>query len=106
MTEIKKIDEPEFLLEKCIEAQRSLISGFKGDERCDLNLWKEACNPNQVAISLTGEPTFYPQLGEFIELCRKKVMTSFLVTNGTTPDELAKLETIPTQLYVTIAAPN
>ena len=33
-------------------------------------------------------------------------MTTFLVTNGTTPKALADLDPLPTQLYVTIAAPT
>jgi tRNA wybutosine-synthesizing protein 1 len=102
----KDYDEPEMILEESISAQKPLISGFKGDERCDKNLWNEALKPNQVAISLTGEPTLYPYLGDFIKLCHKKGMTTFLVTNGTTPHILEKLDPLPTQLYVTVAAPN
>ena len=33
-------------------------------------------------------------------------MTTFLVTNGTRPEALEELSTMPTQLYVTLAAPN
>jgi tRNA wybutosine-synthesizing protein 1 len=33
-------------------------------------------------------------------------MTTFLVTNGTFPEVLEKLSPLPTQLYVTVAAPN
>ena len=98
--------EPEALLDGCIEEQRSLISGFKGDDRCDPGMWEEARNPTQVAISLSGEPTLYPLLGDFIELCKRRGMTTFLVTNGSVPKALAELDTLPTQLYVTVAAPN
>lgn len=101
-----QLDEPEDILEMSIEAQKELVSGFKGDERCDPDMWKEARDPNQVAISLTGEPTFYPRLGEFIEACKGNGMTTFLVTNGTTPKVLENLDPLPTQLYVTLAAPN
>jgi len=98
--------EPEELLEKCMAEQRLLVSGFKGDNRCDPKLWDEAREPNQVAISLSGEPTLYPELGEFIELCKRRGMTTFLVTNGSVPKSLERLSTLPTQLYVTVAAPN
>jgi len=98
--------EPEELLEGCIREQRMLVSGFKGDDRCDPGMWEEAKNPNQVAISLSGEPALYPYLGEFIELCTRKGMTTFLVTNGSVPKALESLDTLPTQLYVTVAAPN
>jgi tRNA wybutosine-synthesizing protein 1 len=103
---IDEPDDPEFILEKSLDAQRSLTTGFKGDDRCDLRLWEEAQKPNQVAISLTGEPTFYPRLGEFIECCHKRKMTTFVVSNGTTPKILEKLDPLPTQLYITVAAPN
>jgi tRNA wybutosine-synthesizing protein 1 len=99
-------DDADFVLENAIAAQKPLISGFKGDPRCDKKLWDEALTPNQVAISLSGEPTLYPHLGEFIELCHKKGMTTFLVTNGTTPMILENLDPLPTQLYVTVAAPT
>ncbi len=102
--EIKKYDEPEFILEKSIDAQRELISGFKGDSRCKKEMFEEASNPNQVAISLSGEPTIYPKLSEFIEVCRKKNMTTFVVSNGTKPDVIENLK--PTQLYVSVSAPN
>lgn len=98
--------EPEKLLDRCVAEQRLLISGFKGDDRCDPKLWQEAREPNQVAISLSGEPTLYPELGEFIALCKRRGMTTFLVTNGSVPNALEKLSPLPTQLYVTIAAPN
>jgi tRNA wybutosine-synthesizing protein 1 len=101
-----EFDDAERILVEAIAAQKPLISGFKGDPRCDRNLWNEAIKPNQVAISLSGEPTLYPHLGDFIELCHKNGMTTFLVTNGTTPKILENLDPLPTQLYVTVAAPN
>ena len=104
--EIKDLDDPKYILDQCIEAQRRLITGFKGDSRCDQKKWKEANDPNMVACSLSGEPTLYPNLGEFFEECHKKNMTTFLVTNGTNPKALENLDTLPKQLYVSIVAPN
>ena len=69
-------------------------------------MWLEANEPNMVACSLSGEPTMYSRLGEFFEACHKRGMTTFLVTNGTLPEALEKLDPLPTQLYVTVAAPN
>ena len=69
-------------------------------------MWEEARDPNQVAISLTGEPTMYPYLGEMIEEYHKRGFTTFLVTNGTFPKALENLDPLPTQLYVSIDAPN
>ncbi len=99
-------DDPAEILDQAISAQRKLITGFKGDERCNQTYWREANEPNQVAISLSGEPTLYPRLSEFIELCKRRNMTTFLVTNGTRPDILETLDPLPTQLYVSVTAPN
>ena len=104
--EIKKLDDPRYILDQCIEAQRRLITGFKGDSRCDQKKWKEANDPNMVACSLSGEPTLYTNLGGFFEECHKKNMTTFLVTNGTNPKVLENLDPLPKQLYVSIVAPN
>jgi len=104
--EIWEMDEPKYILDKSIEAQRRLITGFKGDARCNQKKWKEANEPNMVACSLSGEPTLYPRLGEFFEECHKRNMTTFLVTNGTNPDLLRNLDPLPKQLYVSVVAPN
>ncbi|MDG6223954.1 MAG: 4-demethylwyosine synthase TYW1 [Candidatus Thermoplasmatota archaeon] len=99
-------DDPEKIVEGTIAAQRRLVAGFKGDERCDPAMWEEARAPNQVAISLTGEPTFYPYLGALIAAYRRRDFTTFLVTNGTMPHVLRDLDPLPTQLYVSLDAPN
>ena len=108
LTELKKedADDPAFILEKSIEEQKRLLTGYKGDERVSLEKWKEAMEPKHVACSLTGEPTLYPYLSEFFEECHKRGMTTFLVTNGTNPKALEKMDVLPKQLYVTVAAPN
>ena len=41
-----------------------------------------------------------------MDLCHKHGMTTMLVTNGTLPKVLEKLDTLPTQLYVSVDAPN
>ncbi|MDH7507183.1 MAG: 4-demethylwyosine synthase TYW1 [Candidatus Thermoplasmatota archaeon] len=102
----KVIDEPKFILDKSIEMHKKLITGFKGDKRCDQKKFKEANKPNMIACSLSGEPTLYPRLGEFFEECKKRKITTFLVTNGTNPEALEKLNPLPDQLYISIVAPN
>ena len=104
--EFKEIDDPKYILDKSIKAQRKLITGFKGDDRCDQNKWKEANKPNMVACSLSGEPTLYPRLGEFFEECHRRDMITFLVTNGTKPEILENLDPLPKQLYISVIAPN
>jgi len=103
---IEHEDDPAMILEEAIKAQKNLMSGYKGDQRCGAEKWNEAQAPRHVAISLTGEPTAYSRLGEYIELCHRAGMTTFLVTNGTNPEVLRNLNPLPTQLYVTVAAPS
>ena len=103
---LTSIDDPKLILDEAIKAQRKLITGFKGDDRCNQVKWKEANDPNMLACSLSGEPTLYPRLGEFFEECHKRKITTFLVTNGTNPEALEKLNPLPKQLYVSIVAPN
>ncbi len=104
--EVEEWAEPKEMLDALIEHQRLLISGFKGDARCDPRMFEEARNPDQVAISLAGEPTAYPYLSDFIKECHSRGMTTFLVTNGTYPERIEALDTLPKQMYVTVAAPD
>ncbi len=99
-------NDPALILEDAIDAQKNLLSGYKGDPRCPGEKWSEASVPKHVAISLTGEPTAYSRLGEYIDLCHRNGMTTFLVTNGTNPQVLRNLDPLPTQLYITVAAPT
>ena len=102
-------DDPAFVVEESLRAQRELLSGFGGNPKVDPARLAEAQNPDQVAISLTGEPTLYRRLGEMIDEFKRRHMTTFLVTNGTTPAVLRRMHAegrLPTQLYVTVAAPN
>ena len=104
--EIENWAEPKEMLDALIEHQRKLITGFKGDSRVSKEMFEEAWNPNQVAISLAGEPITYPYLSDFLKECHRRDMTTFMVTNGTYPERLEALDELPRQLYVTVAAPN
>jgi tRNA wybutosine-synthesizing protein 1 len=104
---LEEYDEPEVILEEAIQAQRKLLEGYGGLlGRINRKKFEEAQNPNQVAISLAGEPTIYPVLGDFIGLCTRKGMSTFLVSNGMLPDAIASLNHLPTQLYVSLVAPD
>lgn len=100
-----KIDNPEELVDKAIKAQQKLLSGFGGLEKASKQKLKEAQNPNQFAISLTGETLYYPLLNELIAELKKRKYSSFVVTNGMLPDVLEKIEP-PTQLYISLDSPN
>lgn len=99
-------DNPEKIVKESLREQRRLISGYNGNPKTPKKKYEEAYNPNQVAISLAGEPTLYPKLGRLIKLFHERGMTTFLVTNGMNPEVLKNLEELPTQLYVTLVANN
>jgi len=106
---LTEANDPGLIVEESIRAQRELLSGYKGNSDVPRERFLEAWHPDQVAISLTGEPTLYRRLGEMIDEYKRRGMTTFLVTNGTTPAVLRRMAAegrLPTQLYVTVAAPN
>ena len=99
-----KWNAPEDLVEGCIKAQLKILSGYKGNPKTNPKKLNEASSPKHVAISLTGEPTLYPSLGELIRSFHKKGFTTFLVSNGTLPRSLSQLSEEPTQLYISVCA--
>lgn len=99
-------DQPEEIIKGLFKAQSSIISGYAGNNNVDWRKLSEAARPKHVAISLTGEPTLYEFLGELLELLHKKGLTSFLVSNGTLPSRLLDLIEEPSQLYISLCAPN
>ena len=103
---IPKLDSPEEIVEGCFKAQEKILTGYKGNPKANWRKFQEALMPKQVAISLTGEPTLYEPLGELIQTFRQNGLTTFLVSNGTLPSKLSKLSTEPTQLYISVCAPN
>ncbi len=102
-------DEPEAIVDGCIRAQRKILSGYKAqviDGKLKKVKYEEALNPRHVAISLAGEPTLYPNLGELLREFHSRRLTTFLVTNGTVPNVLQNLQDEPSQLYVSLCAPD
>ncbi|MCF7910761.1 4-demethylwyosine synthase TYW1 [Candidatus Pacearchaeota archaeon] len=118
--EIKNLSSPKEIIDSCIEAQRKLLLGFnkvakknpfKKPTKSKANMikWHEAQEPMQFAISLSGEPTLYPMIGDLIKELRNRGKTSFLVTNGLYPEKLKELlekNQLPTQLYVSVNTSN
>lgn len=100
------VDSPEDIVAGSFKAQERILTGYKGNPKTDWRKLTEALSPKQVAISLTGEPTLYPNIGELIRTYHQKGLTTFLVSNGTLPDRLSNLSQEPTQLYVSLCAPN
>lgn len=101
---IEAWDRPEDIIEGCLKEQRRFVTGYGGTDATDKVRWEEAFEPKHAAISLVGEPTLYPYLGEMVEMFRDKGMSTFIVTNGTRPNVLARIS--PSQLYMSLDAPD
>lgn len=99
-------DQPANIIDGCIEAQKNLLCGFFGNPQVDKKKLAESQDPNNAAISLAGEPMLYPMIEDLLAEFKKRNFTTFLVTNGMTPSSLESLEVEPTQLYLSLDAPN
>ena len=102
-------DSPEDIVEGCIEAQRELLIGFKGNPRVPQDRFLEAMFPRHMAISLDGEPALYPYLVDLVKVVKERGMTAFVVTNGSVPErleEMLKRGVEPTNLYVSVYGPD
>jgi len=94
------------IIQESLKAQARILSGYNGHPKINWKKVTEALNPKHVAISLAGEPTLYEHIEELIRLFHHRGFTTFLVTNGTIPSKLADFSEEPTQLYISVCAPN
>ena len=99
-------NEASFVADGLVAGQKTLVAGFGGNREVKKALYLEALTPKHVALSLTGEPTMYPKMDQLLEDFHARGMTTFVVTNGTLPEAVAKWKTLPTQFYVSMVAPN
>jgi len=102
----KKLDEPEEIVEECVEKRSEMLMGFKGNPKVDKKKFDEALRPSMMTMSLTGESTLYPRIGELVEEAKRRGMITFLVTNGSLPKRLEKVDPLPWQLYVSVYGPD
>ncbi|MCD6476629.1 MAG: 4-demethylwyosine synthase TYW1 [Candidatus Aenigmarchaeota archaeon] len=102
---IDEDDNIKFIIDGLFKAQKELLTGLGGVKHSEKYL-KEAYTPKNIAISLSGEPFCFENLSELIKEFHKRDCITFLVTNGTFPEKIEKLETLPTQLYVSLTSSN
>jgi len=107
-SKLDAVDDPIEILDGIVAERKRLMMGFGGNDKVDKDKFKEALTPSLFTMSLSGEPTIYPRLGEMFAEIRRRGAVSFLVTNGLNPEALEKLETtgLPTQITVSTNAPN
>ena len=101
-------EDPAEMVESLVRKRKDLLMGFKGNPKTNQELFAESLEPVHFAISLAGEPTAYPRLNELVEylLNRPGTFSVFLVTNGQHPEALERLQPLPTQIYLSMTAPD
>ena len=87
--------DPELILKERVTTPEKIKKTFQ-----------DALEPSHAAISLAGEPTLYPGISELIAGFRKHKFSTFIVSNGTTPEVLESMDSLPTQLYITLPPPD
>ncbi|KAL8897989.1 MAG: hypothetical protein Q9192_002313 [Flavoplaca navasiana] len=100
-----KVDPPELIFDGAKEAHLKKIKMMRGVPGVRAERFQEAMRIRHCALSLVGEPIFYPHINEFLGLLHAERISSFLVCNAQHPEQLEALGKV-TQLYVSIDASN
>ena len=100
-----QVDPPEMIFEGAKEGHYKKIKMLKGVPGVRAERFQEAMKIRHCALSLVGEPIFYPHINEFVGMLHREHISSFLVCNAQHPDQLEALQHV-TQLYVSIDASN
>ncbi|KAJ5638699.1 hypothetical protein N7528_001089 [Penicillium herquei] len=100
-----KVDSPELIFNGVKEGHYKKIKMLKGVPGVRAERFAEAMRIRHCALSLVGEPIFYPHINRFLQMLHAEHISSFLVCNAQHPDQLETLERV-TQLYVSIDASN
>ncbi|KAI4125663.1 MAG: hypothetical protein LQ347_005290, partial [Umbilicaria vellea] len=100
-----KVDPPEMIFNGVKEGHYRKIKMMRGVPGVRAERFAEAMRIRHCALSLVGEPIFYPHINEFTAMLHAERISSFLVCNAQHPAQLAALQPV-TQLYVSIDASN
>ena len=98
-----EVDNPDLVFAGMKEGHYKKIKMMRGVPGVRADRFHEAMQIRHCALSLVGEPIFYPHINNLLALLHKEHISSFLVCNAQHPDELARLGHV-TQLYVSIDA--
>ncbi|KAI1351495.1 wyosine base formation [Xylaria sp. FL0043] len=99
------VDPPEAIFEGVKAGHYQKIKALRGVPGVRAERFAEAMRIRHCALSLVGEPIFYPHINEFLSMLHAERISSFLVCNAQHPEQLAALKAV-TQLYVSIDASN
>lgn len=98
-----EVDEPDVILKGALEGHYNKIKQMRGVPGVIAERFEEAFKVGHCALSLVGEPIFYPHINKFLDMLHEQDISSFLVCNAQHPDQLETLNKV-TQLYVSIDA--
>ncbi|KAG9782539.1 S-adenosyl-L-methionine-dependent tRNA 4-demethylwyosine synthase [Exophiala dermatitidis] len=100
-----QVDDPVEIFNGAKEGHYKKIKMMRGVPGVRSERFAEAMRIRHCALSLVGEPIFYPRINEFVGLLHSEHISSFLVCNAQHPQQLRDLHRV-TQLYVSIDASN
>ncbi|KJX94967.1 flavodoxin and radical SAM domain containing protein [Zymoseptoria brevis] len=100
-----QVDPPEQIFEGILAAHYKKIKSLRGVPGVRSERFAEAMRVRHCALSLVGEPIFYPHINQLLAMLHAQHISSFLVCNAQHPAHLAALGPV-TQLYVSIDASN
>ena len=100
-----QVDDPKMIFDGAKEGHYKKIKMMRGVPGVRSERFEEAMRIRHCALSLVGEPIFYPRINEFVDLLHGERISSFLVCNAQHPQQLRDLKRV-TQLYVSIDASN
>lgn len=100
-----QVDDPQLIFDGAKEGHYKKIKMLRGVPGVRSDRFEEAMRIRHCALSLVGEPIFYPRINEFVGLLHSEQISSFLVCNAQHPAQLRDLRRV-TQLYVSIDASN
>ena len=100
-----QVDPADMVFKGAMEGHLRKIKSMRGVPGVRAERFQEAMRVRHCALSLVGEPIFYPHINEFVDLLHQDRISSFLVCNAQHPDQLQALKVV-TQLYVSIDASN
>lgn len=100
-----KVDDPDLIFNGVKDGHYKKIKMLRGVPGVRAERFSEAMRIRHCALSLVGEPIFYPHINRFLDLLHGERISSFMVCNAQHPDQLDALKRV-TQLYVSIDASN
>lgn len=100
-----EVNEPEMIFEGMKEGHYRMVKAMRGVPGVRSERFAEAMKIRHCALSLVGEPIFYPHINRLLDMLHQEHISSFLVCNAQHPDHLERLGKV-TQLYVSIDASN